>query len=61
MNIVGRKYQNLMTGNTYQCTGQDGNLLTLETKTRPDKLAALLPYSLMQRSHKTLDKPSILW
>jgi hypothetical protein len=30
MNIVGKKYRNLVTGNTYLCTGYDGNLLTLE-------------------------------
>jgi len=30
MTIVGRNYRNLVTGNTYQCTGYDSNLLTLE-------------------------------
>jgi hypothetical protein len=30
MNIIGKKYRNLVTGNTYKCTGHDGNLLTLQ-------------------------------
>ena len=30
MNIVGKKYRNLVTGNTYLCIGYDGDLLTLE-------------------------------
>ncbi len=28
--IVGSKYQNLVTGNIYQCIAYDGQLLTLE-------------------------------
>ena len=29
-NIVGKKYENLVTGNTYECIGYDFNLLTLQ-------------------------------
>jgi hypothetical protein len=29
MNIIGKKYRNLVTGNTYECIGYDGNQLTL--------------------------------
>jgi hypothetical protein len=27
--IVGKKYRNLVTGNTYECIGYDGNQLSL--------------------------------
>ena len=30
VNIVGKKYRNLITGNTYVCIGYDGRLLTLQ-------------------------------
>ena len=29
-NIIGRQYQNIMTGNSYRCVAYDGNELTLE-------------------------------